>query len=113
LASLGSNLGSHTIRTGCPDDNNDGIPDWDYNGDGLYNNDDLYYKWDDIITNSEYSVMSILAKIDIINDAQNVDGDKKYSATDIWSGYNWECVKFASFSIDFDSPDLDDDTIRP
>ena len=73
----------------------------------------MYYIWNDIITNSYFGVTSIKDNINIINDAQNVDGDKKYSDTDIWSGYNWECVKFASFSIDFDSPDLGDDTIRP
>lgn len=115
LASLGNNLGSHKIRNGVPDDNNDGLPDYwsDTDGDGDSDNDDLYFICNDIITNSYFWVTSIKDNINIINDAQNVDGDKKYSDTDIWSGYNWECVKFASFSIDFDSPDLGDDTIRP
>ena len=106
LNSLGYNLGVHLVPTGCPDDNNDGIADWDWNNDGIINMDDLYYNYGDNISNSLTAVTSILANKNIIN------GDNAYSSS-IWpiATYPWECVKFANFSADTNSPDYNDDTI--
>lgn len=106
LASLGYNLGEHKIRTGCSDDDNDGLPDWDYNNDGKLDENDLYYFYNDEVTDSEYSVTSILDKISVIN------GDNAYS-TNTWdeTSYPWKCVKFASFSADTNAPEFDEDTL--
>lgn len=103
LASLGNNLGNHQIST---DYNNDGYPDGDYNNDGMVDSNDLWVNANDIITNSKNSVTSILAEHGIIN------ADQKYS-TNVWSGYSWNCVKFASFEVDTDSDDYDDETVIP
>lgn len=110
LSSLGTNLGQriHKEPTGAPDNDNDGKADWDWNGDNVINDDDLYYTYDrsDIITNSEYSVTSILAKKTVIN------GDNAYS-DNYWdiTKYPGYCVKFADFALDTDSPDYGTDTI--
>lgn len=98
LNSLGTNLGDHQISTGA-DYNGDGYPDYDYNGDGLYDSNDLYMNVPDNVTNSISAVTSILANIAIIN------GDNAYSSN-TWSNYQWDCVKFASFSADTNSPDF-------
>lgn len=106
LASLGHNLGEHKVRTDCPDADNDGLPDWDYNNDGKRDDNDLYYFYNDDITNSVFSVTSILDNISVIN------GDNAYS-TNIWDVnlYPWKCVKFASFSAETDAPDFNQDTL--
>lgn len=106
LASLGYNLGEHKIRTGCPDYDNDGLPDLDYNNDGKQDENDLYYFYNDEVTGSEYSVTSILDKISVIN------GGNAYS-TNTWdeTSYPWKCVKFASFSADTNAPEFDEDTL--
>lgn len=107
LNSLGNNLGNHQEPTGCPDEDGDGIPDQDWNGDGNYDINDLYYFYNDVTTGSIAAVTSILDNITVIN------GDNAYS-TNIWdiNLYPWYCVKFASFSADTDSPDYDDETIQ-
>lgn len=106
LASLGHNLGEHKVRTNCPDADNDGLPDWDYNVDGKWDDNDLYYFYNDEITNSVSSVTSILDNISVIN------GNNAYS-TNIWDVnlYSWKCVKFASFSAETDAPDFNQDTL--
>lgn len=106
LASLGHNLGEHKVRTGCPDDDNDGLPDYDYNGDGKRDDNDLYSFYNDEVNNSVFSVTSILDNISVIN------GDNAYS-TNIWDVtlYPWKCVKFASFSAETDAPDFNQDTL--
>lgn len=61
----------------------------------------------DTITDSEYSVTSILDKKAVIN------GDNAYS-DNYWSldKYPWYCVKFDSFSADTNAPDYKDDVIN-
>lgn len=59
---------------------------------------------DVIDANSKANVTSILDNINVIN------GDNAYS-TNVWSGYPYEPVKFASFTTDTESPDLEEDTI--
>lgn len=105
LNSLGTNLGDHSISTGA-DSDGDGYPDWDYNGDGVYDNNDLYINCPDDTTGSIAAVTSILENIEVIN------GDNAYS-TNIWpiETYPWYCVKFASFQADTDAPGFDNDTI--
>lgn len=105
LASLGLNLGPHQINTGA-DSDGDGYPNWDWNNDGVWDNNDIWTNAADIITNSKISVPSILAELSVIN------ADEKYS-TNVWSGYSWNCVKFASFEVDTDSDDFDDETVTP
>ncbi|MBR5542151.1 MAG: hypothetical protein IKU64_07335 [Bacteroides sp.] len=97
LASLGLNLGPHQINIG-PDYDGDGIPE--------YNN---WINADDIVCGkSEPNVTSILAKLSVIN------ADEKYS-TNLWdtTAYPWNCVKFASFEVDTDSEDFDNETVNP
>lgn len=105
LASLGLNLGNHQINTGA-DSDGDGYPNWDWNNDGVWDNNDIWTNVADIITNSKISVPSILAELSVIN------ADEKYS-TNVWSGYQWNCVKFASFEVDTDADDFDDETVTP
>ena len=107
LNSLGNNLGNHQIPTGCPDENNDGVPDWDYNGDNVLDSKDFYDNYSDNITGSIAAVTSILDNITVIN------GDNAYSKN-YWplETYPWYCVKFASFSADTNSPDFGQDTIN-
>lgn len=106
LKSLGTNLGEHREPTDCPDYDNDGVPDQDWNGDGNYDINDLYYIFDDVTTGSIAAVTSILENIEVIN------GDNAYS-TNYWplETYPWYCVKFASFQADTDAPGFDNDTI--
>ena len=104
LASLGLNLGDHQINT---DFNNDGWPDGDYNGDNSWDAYDLWINAADIVCKkSEANVTSIKSKFEVIN------ADQKYS-TNVWSGYLWECVKFASFEVDTDSDDFENETVTP
>ncbi len=77
LPSLGINLGEHIY-----DIENDEMPPMNM---------------DDIITDSHAGVTSILANISVIN------SENAYS-TNIWEGYPYECVKFASFQADVDAP---------
>ena len=105
LASLGLNLGPHQINTGA-DSDGDGYPNWDWNNDGVWDNNDIWTNAADIITNSKISVPSILAELSVIN------ADEKYS-TNLWSGYSWNCVKFASFEVDTDADDFDNETVTP
>lgn len=113
LNSLGTNLGDHIDhgnKRDWMDTNNDGIADYDYDNNGVIDNNDLYewyYNYKDNVTNSISAVKSILANKNIIN------GDNAYSSN-IWpiATYPWECVKFASFSADTNSPDYDEETIN-
>lgn len=109
LNSLGTNLGTHKERNWVEDNNNDGLPDYgeDTDGDGDSDNDDLYYIYNDYVTDSQSAVTSILDNLMVIN------GDNAYSSN-YWdiNVYPWYCVKFASFSADTDSPDFNDDTIQ-
>lgn len=111
LASLGLNLGSHRVRNNVEDRDNDGLPDWwnDTDGDGDSDNDDLYTITNDIVCEkSKASVTYILDNFSVINE------DEKYS-TNLWdtTAYPWKCVKFASFEVDTDSDDFDDETVTP
>lgn len=86
-SSLGD-LGSHMIQVGT---------------DALGN--PTYQQFNDIVSSdSQASVTSILDNINVIN------GDGAY-CTNVWSGYNYEPVKFTSFSADTDAPDFTTDTI--
>ena len=113
LNSLGYNLGFHEEfgpKRDHADNNNDGVADWDYNGDNVIDFKDLYewyYTSPDNVANSIAAVTSILANKDIIN------GDNAYSSN-YWdiNLYPWYCVKFASFSADTNSPDYDEETIN-
>lgn len=113
LNSLGTNLGDHESygpKRDWMDTNNDGKADYDYDGNGSIDNNDLYewyYNYKDNTTNSISAVTSILDNIAIIN------GDNAYS-NNYWdiNLYPWYCVKFASFSADTNSPDFDDETIQ-
>ncbi len=81
LASLGTNLGEHTYQD-----------EYGYNSPM-----DL----DDVITDSSAEVTSILANINVINT------ENAYSSA-LWENFPYECVKFASFSTDVDSPGFGD-----
>lgn len=65
----------------------------------------VYDYYPDVITNSQYSVTSILDNKSVIN------RDNAYS-DNTWSNYPYDCVKFASFSADTNAPSFDDDTIN-
>lgn len=113
LNSLGANLGNHEYfgtKRDWMDSNNDGVADYDYNGDQVIDNYDLYESYmsmPDNVTNSIAAVTSILANKNIIN------GDNAYSSN-YWdiNLYPWYCVKFASFSADTNSPDYKEETIQ-
>ena len=110
----GPNWGDHLASTGA-DYNNDGIADYDWNGDSVIDNNDLWMNYKDnvnythaLVTDPTTNlVTSILANLEIINHV-----DQKYS-TNTWSGYSWECVKFANFEVDTDSDNFDDEDVKP
>lgn len=86
-SSLGD-LGTHFIQVGT-----------DPNGNPIYQ------QINDIVSSdSQASVTSILSNIYVIN------GEEAY-CTNVWSGYNYEPVKFTSFSAETDAPDFTTDTI--
>lgn len=97
LSSLGTNL--DTSATARPSNRRE---EWDPN---TGQNITVYDYYPDFIINSQHSVTSILANKAIIN------RDNAYS-DNIWSNYLHECVKFASFSADTNSPDFGDETIN-
>ena len=111
----GPNWGDHFHTTGA-DYNGDGIADQDWNSDGVINSNDLLVNVPDVFTYTNPQnlvtdpttnrVTSILANLEIIN------VDQKYS-TNTWSGYPWECVKFANFDVDADSGDFKDEDVKP
>lgn len=107
LANLGTSLGNHQVPTGAPDSDGDGVADYDWNGDGVIDNNDMYYNYPDIITNSAINVTSILANKAVIN------GDNAYS-DDYWNitKYPYYCVKFADFSGDINAPDFGNSDIE-
>lgn len=90
LSSLGTNLGEHQIVTSY--DPSTGQPN-------------SWQSFPDAITSSQHGVTSILANKAIIN------RDNAYS-DNTWSNHPHECVKFASFSADTNSPDFDDEVIN-
>lgn len=93
LSSLGG-LGNHLVY------------DKDTNGDWITDSNDTPSNYPDVTTGSEVVVASIKDKLTVIN------GDQKYS-TNLWSTttYPWNCVKFASFEVDTDSPNYGQDSL--
>lgn len=99
LSSLGTNLDtSPTARPSNP------RQEYDSNTGQMIT---VYDYYPDTITDSEYSVTSILDKKTIIN------GDNAYS-DNYWPlvDYPYYCVKFDSFSADTNAPDYKDDVIN-
>lgn len=90
LSSLGTNLDVNGVIISY--DPSTGLPN-------------SWSRFPDIITDSTPGVTSILANKSVIN------RDNAYS-DNIWSVYQYECVKFASFSADTNSPDFGSDTIN-
>lgn len=97
LSSLGTNL--DTSATARPSN-----PRQEWNPD-TQQSETVYDYYPDFIIESHHSVTSILANKAIIN------RDNAYS-DNTWSGYLYDCVKFASFSADTNSPDFDDEVIN-
>lgn len=110
LNSLGTNLGEHKERTGCPDSDNDGKPDWDWNNDGKYDDYDLYYFYNDNVSDSYTGTSTPQAVTSILEWKWVINSDNAYADT-YWplQDYPWYCVKFASFSADTDAPEFDED----
>lgn len=97
LSSLGTNL--DTSATARPSN-----PRQEWNPD-TQQSETVYDYYPDFIIESHHSVTSILANKAIIN------RDNAYS-DNTWSGYLYDCVKFASFSADTNSPNFDDEVIN-
>lgn len=97
LSSLGTNLDTSAMAR--PSN-----PRQEWNPD-TQQSETVYDYYPDFIIDSQYSVTSILANKTIIN------RDNAYS-DNIWSNYPHDCVKFASFSADTNSPDFDDEVIN-
>lgn len=97
LPSLGTNLDTSAMAR--PSN-----PRQEWNPD-TQQSETVYDYYPDFIIDSQYSVTSIQDNKVIIN------RDNAYS-DNIWSNYPHECVKFASFSADTNSPDFDDEVIN-
>lgn len=87
-SSLGD-LGNHMVQVGT-----------DASGNPMYQQFS-----DNVSSDSQANITSILNNINVIN------GEEAY-CTNVWSGYNYDPVKFASFSAETDAPDFGVDTIN-
>ena len=73
----------------------------------------LYHAWDlcdHKCSRIEYKGNTIILHVET-NTINVINGEEAYY-TNVWVGYNYEPVKFTSFSADTDAPDFGEDTIN-